>query len=514
MLTGLSGIGGLINIKTREYSAPETSVEVEYGKFNTLHAHLSTGNKIGSFGYAAGIGYDGTNGPEGMHSKETMGTFYSRLTWQVSERLNLMTHLYYLDGKRQLTVAQPPADVRYINMLQNFDPYRAVLSNLKAVYRLNRNLSTELQLFYSYRNPQFNDEVAGTSTSEKDIEWGFNFMQSVSIKSSNTLRLGGLYDHWIAPNGKRFYTGKKCNTETFSGVIVDEQRFGPVTLDAGFRWTKTYLIDYAAFNIQGEGGAFRNVTPLHDIWEPATIQGSFGISYHTASELSVNFNSAIGQVKPREGTLDTDFKVPGNETRLKTDLGMVQQFGNGGKGTIAIFSVIQKNALALSGTTYTDTSLNIIRELYINRDQNQAGIEFEMVAPRLLRTAQPFFNLLVMRSTMMSDSGMIPNKENPKVITSGGVYLDRWNIDLNIFLKYVSSFENIRFASKTAGPQPLGDYLSIDLNAGYTFKGKVPLRLYFRIRNLTDSRYSTVVGYPDFGRSLYMGIRFSLAGEN
>jgi hypothetical protein len=92
-------------------------------------------------------------------------------------------------------------------------------------------------------------------------------MQSVSPFSSNTLRIGGLYDHWSAPNGKRFYTGKECNTETFSGVIVDEQRVGPVTFDAGLRLTKTYLIDYAAFNIQGEGSAFKNVTPLHDIWE-------------------------------------------------------------------------------------------------------------------------------------------------------------------------------------------------------------------------------------------------------
>lgn len=71
------------------------------------------------------------------------------------------------------------------------------------------------------------------------------------------------------------------------------------------------------------------------------------------------------------------------------------------------------------------------------------------------------------------------------------------NIDINLYLKYVSSCGNIRFTSKDAGPQPLGDFLVIDLNTGYTLNYKIPLKLYFRIRNPTDKKYSTVVGYPD-----------------
>ena len=509
LLTGLSAIGGLINIKTREYSRFETDFEAEYGSFNTLHTHLSNGNKIGRFGYAAGIGYDKSDGPSGKHSKESMGTFYTRLNWQASDKLSLMTHIYYLDGKRELTIAEPPADTRYINMIQNFNPYRSILSNVKAIYRPRKNLSSEVQLFYSYRNPQFNDEVTETSTNEKDIEWGFNFMQSISILSFNTLRVGGLYDHWLAPNGKRFYLGKKCNTETLSGVIVDEQRFGPVTVDAGFRWTKIYLRDYAAFNIDGEGSAFKNVTPIHNLWEPATVQGSLGISYHTGSTFSVNLNSAIGQVRPREGSLDTNLEVPENETRLKFDLGAVKQFGYSGKLTLTTFGVIQKNAIVLSGTTYTDVEVNVIRELYDNRDQNQMGVELEFVSPRLFDLIEPFFNFTYINYRMMSEGEMMKNKEDPAIITSGGLYLNKKNIDFNLFGKYVSPFESIRFAPKNAGPQPLGDFFTIDCNGGYTLKGKIPVRFYFRIRNITDKKYSTVVGYPNFGRTLYLGMRFS-----
>ncbi len=509
LLTGISGIEGLINIKTREYSSPEATMELEYGTYNTLHTHLSGGNTIGRFAYAAGAGFDRSDGPSGKHSKETMGTLYSRFNWELSDKLNLLGSVYFLDGSRELTIAEPPADERYINMKQNFDPYWSVLSNVKMIYRPRTNVSSELQLFYSYRNPKFNDEVTTVSTNEKDIEYGLNFMQSVAIDPSNTIRIGGLYDHWQAPNGKRFYTGKECNTETFSGVIVDEQRIGPVTLDAGFRWTKTYLLDYAAFNIDGEGGPFRNVTPIHDEWEPATIQGSFGASYHTRGGFSVNFNSAIGQVKPREGTLDVNMEVPGNETRFKLDLGAVKQIGGSGKVTLATFAVFQKDAIALSGTTYTDPETELIRELYLNRDQNQIGAELEIVSPRLFNLFEPFFNISVMKSQLRSEGTMVRNRENPVVITSGGIYFDKNKFDLNVFGKYISGFENARFASKTAGPQPLGDFFTVDLNGGYTFGTKMPLRLYVRVRNLTDKIYSTVVGYPDFGRSVYLGMRLN-----
>ena len=513
LLTGLSGIEGLINIKTREYDTPEASVELEYGSFNSLHTHLSGGGRIGRFSYAGGAGFDRSDGPSGKHSKEAMGTLYSRFDWELSDKLKVLGSLYFLDGNRQLTKAEPPADQRYINMLQNFDPYWSVLSNVKFIYKPRNNISSELQLFYSYRNPKYNDEVTTLSTNEKDIEWGLNFMQSVSPFSSNTLRIGGLYDHWSAPNGKRFYTGRECNTETFSGVIVDEQKIGPVTLDAGLRLTKTYLIDYAAFNIQGDGAAFRNVTPLHDIWEPATVQGSLGASFRASRTISVNFNLAMGQVKPREGALDISLDVPQNETRLKLDLGIVKQLANSGRVTLATFGVIQKNAIALSGTIYTDPITGLIRELYINRDQNQFGAEFEIVTPRLLNLFEPFFNIAVMKSKLRSDGMMTINRENPVVIASGGISLDKKNFDLNLFCKYVSHFENTRFAPKNAGPQPLGDFFVIDLNGGYTVKGKIPARIYFRVRNLTDKRYSTVVGYPDFGRMLYLGMRVSFSSH-
>ncbi len=512
LLTGLSGLAGLINIKTREYYRFETTLDLEYGTFNTLHSHISTGNRTGNFSYAAGLGLDRTSGPEGRHAKESMSDLYTRINWKITDQVGLNASLFYLNGERQMALALPPADKRYQNMIQGFDPYNALLSNVKLTYKANAKLSSELQLFYSVRKPIFYDEVTENTSNEKDYEYGLNFIQSLRILPDNVLRFGGLYNHWVAPNGKRFYIGKKCDTETISGVITDEQKLGPVTIDAGIRVTGTYLNEYAAFNIEGEGGKFRTVTPVTDEWEPALVQGSFGITYNIAEKFSAFINTAAGNIKPRAGTLlDNKGKEPVNEplneTRYKLDIGLLQNIGDNGKMTLTAFGVFQRNAIALSGTTYLDTETNIRRELYLNRNQNQKGIEFDITSPVLFKTIRPFFNFTLMQSKMEEEGQMVVNKENPVCITNAGVYSVWKNFDLNILGKYVSPFENDRFVSIAYGPQPLGDFLVFDCNGGYTTKWNIPVRFYVKVKNLTGKIYSTVNGYPDFGRMVFGGIR-------
>ncbi len=509
LLTGLSGLTGLVNIRTKEYTSPETRIELEYGSYNTLHSHISNGNKIGNFSYAAGLGYNMLKGPSRKHSAESMTNMYTQLGWQPSQKLNLKANVFMLNGKREMRIAELPADKRYRDMIQNFDPIRTVLTNLKAIYRPNSILSSEIQLFMSHRNPVFNDEVKATASNEKDYEYGVNFIQSVAITPLNTLRFGGLYNRWIAPNGKRFYIGKRCDVETYSLVLVDEHRIGPVTIDGGIRWTNAYLNEYGAFNIEGEGSAFRNVTPVKDEWEASVVQGSIGASY-SKRWFAVFFNTATGQVTPGRGTLDINMAEPKNETRYKIDFGVTGNFNNAGKVTITAFSVIQENAISLSGQTYLDSITGIRRELYENRDQDQYGIEFEYTGSQLLNLFQPFANLTVMKSTMEEGGITVTNRENPVYIAAAGLFLNRKGFDLNILGKYVSRFENDRFAVPADGPQPLGDFLTIDLTAGYTLKGKIPVRFYLKSRNLGDTNYSTVIGYPDFGRMIFGGVMVKL----
>lgn len=507
LLTGLSGLTGLVNIKTREYTSAETSIEAEYGSFNTLHTHVSNGNKIGNFNYAAGLGYDRTSGPEGKHAAEEMANLYTQAGWQPSDKLNVKASVYMMNGERQMRIAELPADKRYRDMVQYFDPVRTILSNVKTVYRPGDRYSSEVQVFYSRRSPVFHDEVKQTSSKEMDYEYGLNLMQSAALTPLNVLRFGGLYNRWIAPNGKRFYMGKRCDVETFSGVIVDEQRLGRLTLDAGVRWTRSYLNDYGAFNIEGDGAQFRNVTPVTDEWEAPVIQGSLGASYNAGERLSFFFNSAAGQVKPKRGSLDVDFITPETEKRYKLDLGIIAKIPGVADITLTGFSVIQNDAIVLSGTSYLDTATNIRRELYENRDQDQGGVELDLKGGDIFGFIRPFFNLTYMKSMMMDEGNKVRNKENPEFIAAGGFFIEKGSFDVNVLGKYVSAFENDRFAVPADGPQPLGDYFTLDAIAGYTMKGKFPARFYLKARNLTDKRYSTVIGYPDFGRMLHAGIQ-------
>lgn len=515
LLTGLSGMAGVINMITREYEKAETSEEIEYGSFGTYRAHLSHGATINKLSYATGIGFQHTNGPPKKHAAEEISNFYGSLHWRSNPKFSFRMNLFHLNGKRELTLATPPADLRFQKTLWSFDPYRATLTNIKAFYRPSQRASTELLLYYTEREPthEIEDDQTHeiTRISERDYEWGVNLIQSLALSKNNVLRFGGLYNHWIAPNGKRFYVGRRCDLETFSAVIVDEHRFDQLGFDAGLRWAKTYIDEYGAFNIQGTPKDLKNVTSVKDEWEPSIFQASIGAVYDFPRIFSLHLNLAYGEIHPRRGTLVQNLKEPKNERRLKLDLGIRALWEELGQFSVVGFLTHQKNAIVLSGQT--QEMQGRIMELYLNRDQDQFGIEFESRLARLFNTAEAFFNMTAMVSRAEINEKMQRNQELPKVIGNVGIYAQRGGFDISIFGKYVSIYESIRFVADTkenpAKPQPLGDFFALDMTAGWYLGESYHTRIYFEIKNVTDKAYSTVVGYPDFGRRFNFGIRQS-----
>ena len=512
-LTGLSGLAGVINIKTREYDQSETSAELEYGTFNTLHSHVSHGAKYKKFSYAAGLGYDKTDGPDQKNAAEGIGNIYCRLNWEPLKELDISAGLYYLDGKRELALAEEPAGKRFREEISSFDQIRSTLLNLKVNYRPGEKASTEVQVFYTNRKPVFKWEDINTNEifeiSEKDHEWGINLIQALSLSQKNTLRFGGLYNHWIAPDGKRFYVGNRCDLETISGVVADEHDFGSFALDGAIRWSRTYMNDYGAFNIDGSGSGFSGVTPVVDEWQPANLQVALGFTWNLSKTLMVFYHSATGKIKPREGSLDENLNEPQDETRTKFDLGIQTGWKQTGKITLTGFLVNQKDAIVYSGNTYEQNGL--VMELYENRDEDHFGFEVEALSPRLMNTFSAFINLTAMRSRTEENGQMERSKEFPEIITNGGILFERSGIDFNLFWKYVGKFESSRFVQQIQGEPtiyaPLGDYFVIDMSGGYSFGKTIATRVYLRIQNLTDIRYSTTAGYPDFGRRFFLGLR-------
>jgi outer membrane receptor protein involved in Fe transport len=510
LLTGLTGLAGIIKVDTRRYEHAETSFSGEYGTYNSYRARLSHGSKIGDLSYATGLGIQGSQGPEEKNAAERMANFYGRIDWQLAPTINIDFNLFHLNGKRELALAEPPANNTLQTTVSRYDPYKSTLVNLKAFYHPNQKSSSELLLYYTKRDPLYvtESDPSPISTSERDHEYGFNFTQAISPFTNNTLRFGGLYNHWVAPNGKRFYVGRRSDLETFSAVIVDEHRLGNLNLDGGLRWSKTHINEYGAFNINGVSGSFKKADPIVNAWEPAIVNASLGAVYHFVNPYSIHLNLSAGQIKPREGSLSDTFEKPKNETRFKMDLGFQTMIENIGKISFSGFYIARKNAIVLSDTVHIADGR--ILEYYLNRDQDQMGLEIEARSPLWFNRLECFINMLSSYSRFEVDGENKKNTQYPGFIASAGLYYDYANIDVNLFAKYVSSYENTRFAARISGqppqPQPLGDYFIINMTLGKSFGEKFKTRLFLEMQNLTDKGYSTVVGYPDYGRRLILGL--------
>jgi outer membrane cobalamin receptor len=76
---------------------------------------------------------------------------------------------------------------------------------------------------------------------------------------------------------------------------------------------------------------------------------------------------------------------------------------------------------------------------------------------------------------------------------------------LNLFWKFVSSYESLRFADPPVN-QPLGGFNTVDVNLARRIGARRQTRIYAELRNLADKAYSTVVGYPDYGRRVTIGL--------
>jgi len=512
LLKGLSGLAGVVDIVPREYRAPETSAEMEYGTFGGYRLRLGHGAGRKRFSYALGAQRSGTDGPADRHAAEEMTGLRGSVGWRPTERLAVRCHLFYLDGKRELARAEEPAVARLQRTLEEFDPLRAVLAGVRANYRHSERSSAEFVWSYADRHSIFTDigREPPVRSVEDDREWTASSTFSQAISDRHVLRVGGLYNHWVAPNGKRFYVGRRADVETFSAVVVDEQRWGATIVDVGLRWAKTRLNEYGGFNIGGSAKGFGQVPAVVDQWEPTAWTGTLGAAHYLSENLSLHFNLAAGRVRPRRGSLDVDLTEPQDEGQIKLDVGLSPVVPGFGRLAIVGFFVGQQEAIVLSGKTAELEGR--VMELYLNRDQTQLGVELEgRSAPLLGGAASLFFNLVAMHSRAESDGEMRRNRELPRVIAGAGVSVEESGFDLNLFWKYVSSYESTRFAAGIGGepplPQPLGDYATLGGTGSWSLGPQGETRLYVRAENLTDRRFSTVVGYPDFGRRFSVGLR-------
>ena len=511
LLTSLSALTGVVNVKTAKPTSRQVHVFGKYGELNTYQTGASYADATEKVSYMAGINGNGTSGVKHMNGQESMWNAMGSFDWRISDKLTWGMNVFYVYGKRELTLPIEPADPKFSKSREEYDPYKALLVATNLKYRASDQFTTELQMNYADRQPMYQStDVKSDKVNEYeeiDREFTTNWINALALNENNTFRFGLLYNYWKAPKGKRFYYGKKAEVHTISGVITDQHSFGRLAVDAGFRLTGQYYDSWGGFNIEGGGKPFQKVTPITHEWQSPEWQATAGLTYALTDRSALTFNYAGGVVTPRKGALTSEGKEPENEVRMNFDLGYNVLFGAGNKLSFAAFLVNRSNAIAYNGKTI-ETDKGDIMELYKNTDRRNFGIEAAYQSPAFFRVLSFFTNATVMLGQEKVGDKWLKDQEVPTFIANAGINFEKNGFDANAYFNYVGPYENDRFVSKDYlkehGKAPLGDFATLDLTAGYRFK-KYNLRLFVEAKNLTDNKYQSCAGYPDAGRIISGG---------
>jgi iron complex outermembrane receptor protein len=516
LIKGLSGLTGVIDVKTKKPEKESASLLAKYGGLNSYVTKIQYGNKLKELSFNTSASLFGTDGPPRRKGKERIANFHGTIDWNLTDKLNLMAGSAFINGSREFVNIVEPGAPNIANREEKFDPLSTLITYLKFDYKADNGSETELQMNYTYRDVEHSSyNIVNESTTiidEKDWEYGFNILHSRPLSSSNTLRLGGLYNHWEAPNGKRYYVGRSCNVHTWSGVIADEQKVGRFLFDAGFRIIGGYIVEWGGFGIEGSAAGFQNVEPVEDETAPFEWQSAAGVTYMLSNALSFHYNFSGGTIAPRKGSLSEEGTSPETEGRFQYDIGFRYKCPRDNEFSVSTFYTKRRNAIDYSGNTVT-TDNDMVLELYENLDKRSYGIELATKINVPALNSIIFGNAMIMKGEKESEDKMIDDNQLPKIIFNWGVSYEKSVFDASLFMHYTGPYSNNRFVNPSwvaqNGDFPLGDFISADITAGYTFSGRFPIRIFGEVKNILNEEYQTVAGYPDAGRLFNLGLKIN-----
>lgn len=517
LLMGLADIVGVINVLPKKYDKPTTMIEGEIGTFNTWRTGIANGNTTSNGWYTVGATANATDGPEGRNAAERSETVYGYGGLKANDRLYLEGQFLAMQGYRELMTPEPngPAQNSLKNQIEKYDPLKAYSIGGKAVFEESTKATLELSGYYTERSYHYERNVINTNIApktyqnylEKDHEYGAQLLQALELTEANTLRFGGVYNHWICPNGKDFYVGAPQDVETVAAVITDEQRIGKLTLDAGLRVMRDYYNQYSGgtFDINGVS---RDFATIQNEWGDPLLTGTLGAKYQATDTVSLYSHLAAGQRNAEPGALKKDGTDLKSEMRIMVDAGVQIEDKDKGMVKLGGFYVLRNDAVTKVGSQVTNTITGDTFYFSDNQDVQQYGLELETRSAPIGGLATLFFNATAMESKIkpVGSSGYEEYREIPNWILSGGLYAQNGPFDFNLFGKYVSAYENYRFA-QDGKYHPLGDFFDLGATAGYTFGTKQSTRVYVSAQNLLNDEYSTVVGWDDPGTKVAVGLQ-------
>ncbi len=502
-----SGLVGAINVVPRRFDEPTTLFDVQGGSHATFRESVVHGDRFERGYYTVGGSRYSTDGPEGENAAERFGTLFGTAGLEPVQGLRLEATGFLLDGERELRRIQAPGLNALRTRREEYSPYDSQGAILRTLVEHGDRASTEFDLGYVRRSGHY-ERARQPAAAAHELDWEYNagILHAVNLTDENTLRLGFQYNHWICPDGKRDFVGKRMDVQTGSVVVMDEHRFDRLTLDAGIRVSRSWYEDYTdtTFNITGTSMSGR---AIEDEWGDPAWVATLGAKYQVTDPLALYAHAAAGVVDAPPGAVAAGGGGIDREQRLILDAGFSLSRPNLGTAKLGAFTTWRQDAILLTETRVTEAGETF--NTYDNRDVRQYGLEFEGRTARIGRWFSLFSTATVMTSEQRPAGEWQAYGEIPDAVVTGGIYAQAGRFDLNLFGKYVSSYRNRRFA-QDGKYHPLGDFLDLNLTGGVSFGRKRATRLYFSLENLLDDAYSTVVGYPDYGFQAFVGVQHRL----
>ena len=504
-----SGLVGAINVVTRRFEERATLFDVQGGSEETFRSSVVHGNRTANADYTAGASFYSTAGPSDENAAEHFSSVFGTTGWMAADDVRMELTAFGLTGKRELRRIQDPGLKSLQRRTEQFSPYTSYGAILRTLVKHDALASTEVDIGYALRSGDYLRQEPGKAdveARERDWEYNAGVLHARNLSDANTLRMGLQYNHWICPDGKRFFVGKSMDVATFSGVVMDEQQWDRLTMDGGLRVSRSWYRDYSdtTFNIAGNRLSSRSID---DEWGDPAVTGTLGARYGMTGSAALYAHAAVGAVDAPPGAVSEGTDSLDRESRQIYDCGVSIENPAMGRISAGLFGAFRRDAVVLTGTSVSEDGETF--NTHANNDVRQYGLELECRSALLLETFALFGNVTAMDAEISVNGDWAGYCEIPNVIAAAGVNVLARRFDVNLFGKYVSGFENKRFA-EDGEYHDLGDFVDLNLTAGVSLGREQATRLYMSLENLLNDDYSTVVGFPDYGFQAYVGVQHSM----
>lgn len=509
-LYGSDAIAGVINIITRKGGKKPFTIAgaTHYGSFETWRANLSVNGNVNIFDYNIGYSHFNTKGfSEAQRPENSTANFdkdpfrennvQANFGIQVSKKIRLQPFLRYTKFTGSIDEDAFTDANDYINENKNA---QAGIRNIIGVGK------GQLNLLYQYTHTDrlyVNDSLQPGSYymfSQQNYSSKEHFVEGFVVYPFNNLKLTTGLD--IRSSNTNYSAIQKniyspvIEYESYNGDSVNHMQTG---IYAALNYSKNN------FNIEG-GGRLNNHSEYGN-----NFAFNFNPSYFIQKRVKVFANISSGYKVP---SLYQLFSRYGNtelqpESSLNLETGL-QYFTKDAKLNVraTYFSRYVNDVIAFffNSTTFQSN--------YINQDeQKDHGFELEFTGK--------FSEKFQLRALYSYVDGEITTKQNGKDTTYFNL-LRRPKGIFNIFLgsqitkSLYASLQMNAFgerkdlyfdASFTRHDVVLESYMLLNFYTEYALM-KNRLKVFVDLRNLTDKKYSDIVGYNTAGFNAYGGLRF------